>query len=217
MVRLHVMRSRYSRNRQHAVFATVLGALALALAACSNPITGGMGQTGLGQAGGGLAERLSLAPRSDLKIEKRKRPEDDKPCPHAVIRDGTQTLRIYRKGGEGDPDFIRYQGSIMKVARECIYSGDEIVTVKFGISGRVVIGPQGETGTFNLPVRAAFLPRGGAPVWGELYQVPVTVNPGESSSDFVMVQQTAAYTIPPGENILNYTLFVGFDESGLGN
>lgn len=207
------MRSRHSRNTRHAALGALLSVFALALAGCSNPVTNGMGQVG-----GGLAERLSLgSSRTDTKVERRKRPEEEKACPRVVIRDGTQTLRIYRKGGEGDPDFIRYQGSITKVARECIYSGDEIISVKFGITGRVVIGPQGETGTFNLPVRAAFLPRGGSPVWGELYQVPVTVNPGESSSDFVFVQQTAAYTIPPGENILNYTVFVGFDESGLGN
>lgn len=78
-----------------------------------------------------------------------------------MIRDGTQTLRVYERGGEGDPQFIRYQGSILKIARECTYSGDEIVSVKFGVSGRVVIGPRGAPGTYSVPIRAVFMPRGG--------------------------------------------------------
>ena len=183
-------------------------ALALVLAGCSNPVT-----QGIGNASSGLAQRLSLSNSNQQReaIPQAKRP-DNRPCPHAVIRDGTQTLRIYERGGEGDPQFIRFQGSILKVARECIYSGDEILSVKFGISGRVVIGPRGKPDTVTLPIRAVFLPRGGDPVWGGLLKQPVTINPGESSSEFVLVQQTAAVTIKPGESFADYTVFIGFDE-----
>lgn len=185
-------------------------ALAVGLGACSNPVT-----EGIGNASSSLADRLSLggssARQQQAPIPAAVR-DQNRPCPRAEIRDGTQTLRVYERGGEGDPGFVRYQGSIMKVARECVYSGDEIISVKFGVSGRVVIGPRGEAGTYSLPIRAAFLPRGGAPVWGELFNVSVTVNPGESSGDFVLVQQTAAYSIQPGERISNFTVFVGFDE-----
>lgn len=172
---------------------------------------------GSGNAGSGLAERLSLSRGSTNRepVPQRTRP-DDRPCPRAVIRDGTQTLRVYERGGEGDPQFIRYQGSILKIARECTYSGDEIVSVKFGVSGRVVIGPRGAPGTYSVPIRAVFMPRGGKPAWSELFNQSVTIPEGDTSADFVMVQQTPAISIEPGRTVSDYTVFVGFDEKAGG-
>ncbi|MEZ5877818.1 MAG: hypothetical protein R3D43_08725 [Tepidamorphaceae bacterium] len=183
-------------------------AIALTVVGCSNPVT-----QGIGNASSDLAQRLSLSSSNQNQepIPPAERPEI-RACPRAVVRDGTQTLRSFERGAEGDPQFIRYQGEILKVARECTYSGDEIVSVKFGVSGRVVLGPRGAPDTFTLPIRAVFLPRGGAPAWGELYKQTVTVNPGETSADFVMVQQTPAISLKPGEKLTDYTVFVGFDE-----
>ena len=189
--------------------AAAAGALALGVAACSNPVT-----DRIGDATDGLADRLRLSgggQGSNEPIPPAPRP-DTRACPSAVIRDGTQTLRIYETGGEGDPDFVRYQGSITKVARECVYAGDEILTVKFGVQGRVVIGPRGQAGTYSVPVRAVFVARGSEPIWGQLYQVTVTVPEGGSSGTFQLIEQTAAYTIPPGADLANHAVYVGFDE-----
>ncbi|MFN0262627.1 hypothetical protein ACKTEK_02000 [Tepidamorphus sp. 3E244] len=193
-----------------------LGAAGLAcalfglLAACSSPPA-----QGISNASSNLAQRLNLnSTSSSDPIPKRAELEDARGCPRAVIRDGTQTLRVYERGADGDPEFIRYQGSIMKIARECTWSGDEIVSIKFGVSGRVVIGPRGGEGTYSLPLRVAFVARGEAPMWGDLFTQSVTIGPGQTSADYVMVQQTPGLTIPAGADVTRYLLYVGFDGQG---
>ncbi len=184
--------------------------MVLSVTACANPIT-----DRIGEASSGVAERLGLSGEQSPSDEQAPPPVargETRPCPQAIIRDGTQTLRVYEPAGEGDPDFVRYQGSITKVARECIYAGDEIVTIKFGVQGRVVIGPYGRPGTYSLPIRAVFVPRGGEPVWGQLYQVSVTIPEEGTNAAFQLVEQTAAYTIPPGTSMSNHAVYVGFDE-----
>ncbi len=139
-------------------------------------------------------------------------PRPDVECPSVAIRDGTQTYRIYARGHDGDPAYLVLQGSITKTARECTFEGDTALTMKLGIAGRALLGPEGHPGTFTLPIRAAFVRPGGEAVWSDLYRVTVTVPQGQTYVDFTQVADGISYQIPPTEVINNYVLYVGFDE-----
>lgn len=133
-------------------------------------------------------------------------------CPSVSVRDGTQTHRVYARGHEGDPAYLVYQGSISKTARECAFLGEQAVTMKFGIAGRVILGPQGQPGSFQLPIRVALVRPGGEPGFSELYRVAVTVPAGATSAEFAYVGEGVTYQIPPDAIINNHVLYAGFDE-----
>ena len=130
------------------------------------------------------------------------------------MRDGTETWRVYSSGHDGDPAYLVVQGSITKTARECAFSGQTGVSIKYGVAGRVLLGPKGSPGTFTLPVRAAFVRPGGEAVQSDLVRVSVTVPAGESRADFSHVSEGFSYDVPPEDIVNNYVLYLGFDQKG---
>src|ERR1022692_5178031 len=61
---------------------------------------------------------------------------DDIDCPEVQVRTGAATLMIGSKPGEGEPAALdlRYQGTIIRTARECRVAGG-VMTMKVGIEG----------------------------------------------------------------------------------
>ncbi len=57
---------------------------------------------------------------------------------------------------------MRYQGSIIRTAREC-HVNVGIMTMKVGIEGRVITGPAGGPGTVDVPLRVAVVQEGVSP------------------------------------------------------
>lgn len=133
-------------------------------------------------------------------------------CPSVVIREGTETYRVYDRGFEGDPGHVVYQGGVTKVARECEFIGPNAVRIKFGVAGRVVTGPSWANGPVELPLRAAFVKTGGEAVWSQLYNVQLVILPGDPTVQFTQVEENLYYEFPEGEHINNYVIYVGFDE-----
>src|SRR5690606_40849560 len=60
-------------------------------------------------------------------------------------------VTIYEQGRVGDALAVMHRGEITKTARECQIANGR-VTVKYGFSGRVLLGPRGQPGTVTLPV-----------------------------------------------------------------
>ncbi len=89
---------------------------------------------------------------------------DDIDCPEVQVRTGAATLMIGSKPGEGEPTAldVRYQGSIIRTARECHVNAG-IMTMKVGIEGRIITGPAGGPGTVDVPLRVAVVQEGVAP------------------------------------------------------
>ena len=77
------------------------------------------------------------------------------------MRTGAATLMIGSKPGAGEPSALdlRYQGTIVRTARECRVSAG-IMTMKVGIEGRVITGPAGGPGTVDVPLRIAVVQEG---------------------------------------------------------
>lgn len=134
-------------------------------------------------------------------------------CPVVSVRAGTEAFTVYERGHEGDPSFVRFQGTITKTARECRQTAEGF-TVKVGIAGRVVAGPKGGQGSVTLPVRVALTQQSTSVKFSELYNVPVTIVPPTLGADFSQVSDWIPVTAGPGEK--DFIIYVGFDEGKTG-
>src|SRR5262245_9941405 len=83
----------------------------------------------------------------------------DVECPGVDIRAGTSTLNVTTKAGPATAGDLRYQLSIGQTARECnVQAG--AMSIKVGVQGRVILGPQGTSGQVDIPLRYAVVREG---------------------------------------------------------
>ena len=181
---------------------TVLAGLILALSACTSTKTGGV----VGALDVGNDQQQAKAEQTEDEVQDLRAY-----CPKTVLRAGTETFRIYKrgvkKGDDNARNSVRYQGSITEVVRECNYRGNTL-NVRVGVAGRVINGPSGETGTFKMPLRIA-VTRGEDVLYSQLHQVVGTIEPGKSNGYFKFVDGNILIDKPAKKNIV---IYAGFDE-----
>jgi len=179
-----------------------LSAMAITLAAC-NSATKNQTEDTLG-----VTEQQEVA---DVQ------PEDQSQnlrafCPRTILRAGTETYRTFEGGVKKDDpnalNSLKFQSTITDVARECNYSPSNL-NMRVGIKGRLINGPTGFTGTFNVPVRVAVTNTSDEVLYSQLHQVPVTIPDGKSNSLFSFVDGNINIPVPEKPNLV---VFVGFDE-----
>jgi hypothetical protein len=129
-------------------------------------------------------------------------------CPELRVPDGTQLVREYVPGHEGDPKEILWQASVGKTARECLYDLQNNLTLKIGISGRVITGPKGAPGTVTVPLRVAIEKFKEGIVKSEYLPLTVTI-PATNSTTFTEVREIVIPT--PAER--DYIIRVGLVET----
>lgn len=132
------------------------------------------------------------------------------PCPPAEIRTSGTTYTIYARGELPGPKVIRYQGTLIRVSRECNFRPGDF-SVRFGFAGRVLVGPMGGEGTLTLPVKAEFATTGDRVVWSKVYKIPVTIAAGQTSVPFSHVTDDLVYQPKPGEPLYDFRLYLGFE------
>lgn len=181
---------------------TILAGLTLALAACNSTKNEGVvGALDIG------------SNQQQAKVEQVEEETQDLRayCPKTVLRAGTETFRLYKrgvkKGDENARNSVRFQGSITEVVRECNYRGNTL-NVRVGVAGRVINGPSGETGTFSMPLRIA-VTRGEEVLYTQLHQVVGTIQPGKTNGFFKFVDGNIMIDKPKSKNIV---IYAGFDE-----
>jgi hypothetical protein len=136
-------------------------------------------------------------------------------CPDVNVRTGAATLMIGSKPGESEPAAldVRYQGSIIRTAREChVNSG--IMTMKVGIEGRIITGPAGGPGTVEVPLRIAVVHEGVNPktVVSKFDRETVTIGNAVDRVTFTHIDPDVAFPLPePIGDIGQYVVYVGFD------
>jgi hypothetical protein len=143
---------------------------------------------------------------------------DDVECPDVQVRTGAATLMIGSKPGEGEPAALdlRYQGSILRTARECHINAG-IMTMKIGIEGRVITGPAGGPGTVEVPLRIAVVQEGINPktVVSKFGHETVTLNSAIDRTSFTHIDPDISYPLPKPLGLIDsYTVYVGFDPLG---
>ena len=72
-------------------------------------------------------------------------------CPRFQVWSREGYVTIYEPGKVGDGLAVMHRGEITKTARECQMEPGRI-TVKYGFSGRVLLGQKGRTGRVTLPL-----------------------------------------------------------------
>jgi hypothetical protein len=127
-------------------------------------------------------------------------------CPPIKVRPGAEALYFYGKGQVGNPKDLQYQAVIDKQSRNCVVSNG-LITVKMGVVGRLMLGPSGNQQSVDLPLRFV-VERDTAPLFSELYQIPVAITPATQASDFVKVVENVQIPYVAGDDI---TIWVGFD------
>lgn len=181
-------------------------ALAAGLSACGvGTIMGG------GSGGQSAAEAAALADSSASQAEINAAAADALPaiateCPPIKVPDGTEAIYSYADRKVGDPHYLKYQAVIDKESRNCVVTNG-LITVKMGVVGRVLLGPKGQEGTYNLPLRFV-VKRDDMSVFSQKYELPVTLSGTTQTTDFVKVVDNVAIPYVGGENIV---IWVGFD------
>lgn len=136
-------------------------------------------------------------------------------CPPVSIRAGTEVLPVFQPGRKIDPITgaappLVYQATITDTARECHKTATG-VSVRIGISGRIVAGPAGKAGTVTLPIQVVAMDGSDKVVKSDLIRVAVTLQEPTLSADFLKADETIELPITPDNN--NFRFYVGFDDA----
>ncbi|WP_417309797.1 hypothetical protein [Devosia sp.] len=127
-------------------------------------------------------------------------------CPPIKVRQGAQALFNYGNGRKGNARDLNYQAVIDQESRNCVVSNG-LITVKMGVTGRVLLGPAGNQTNVTVPVRFV-VERDDVALFSQKYEIPVSITPPAQSNDFVKVVENVGIPYTGGENIV---IWVGFD------
>ena len=138
-------------------------------------------------------------------------------CPDVQVRQGAATLSSSANPAEPTAMNLRYQVSIGATARECRLLPGNILSIKVGMQGRVILGPEGSPGTFDVPVRFAVVREGldPRPIMTRLERVSVTVPANDPNVLFSHVAAGLDFPMPRGGEIDSYVVYIGFDPSAV--
>jgi hypothetical protein len=112
---------------------------------------------------------------------------------------------------------LRYQVTVTTTARECRLGPDNTVSMKVGMQGRVILGPEGgNPGTVNVPIRFAVVRETieTKVIATKLDRVAVTIPPNDSNVLFTHVTEGLDFPMPRGADIDYYLVYIGFDPAG---
>jgi hypothetical protein len=136
-------------------------------------------------------------------------------CPTLDIASGDRSVTFNAPGTAGDSLGVMHRGEITNTARECAPAPSGL-TVKYGFSGRVLLGPKGKAGTLSLPAKVTVIDGSRTTVKTEKLRVVVNVPAGSTAGYFSEVREIVL-PIEANESSKKYRLYVGFDQSAVGS
>jgi hypothetical protein len=139
-------------------------------------------------------------------------------CPVVKVRTGAATLSSSASPGDPSATSLRYQVTIGSTARECrVGAAPNTVSLKVGMQGRVILGPEGGgITTIDVPVRFAVVRElvETKLIATKLERISVAVPPEGGSVLFTHVIEGLDFPIPRGSDLDNYIIYIGFDAAG---
>jgi len=137
-------------------------------------------------------------------------------CPTVDVRTGTGTLAVANKPQALTANDLRYQVTVVELARQCALV-DNVIRMRVGVQARAVAGPAGAPSQIDVPLRYAVVREGVEPktIVTKLRRVPVTMTPGSLNVLFTDIEEDLSFAMPPAEELQAYIVYVGFDEVGL--
>ena len=111
---------------------------------------------------------------------------------------------------------LKYQVTIGTTARECRMGPNNTVSLKVGMQGRVILGPEGSPGPIDVPLRYAVVREtiDSRVITTKLDRIAVTVPPGDGNVLFSHVTEGLDFPRPRGAEIDYYVIYIGFDPAG---
>ena len=128
-------------------------------------------------------------------------------CPRVILREGTAYFNTFTKGNENNPDELIYQANLGDVTRTCTFGGG-IMNINVTAAGRIVSGPQGRSGSINMPIRVAVVDKSGV-LFSELRKMNVAINSGVGAQQFLFQDSQISIPQPKDRGV---QIFLGFDE-----
>jgi hypothetical protein len=132
-------------------------------------------------------------------------------CPRFQVWPRDHHLTIYEPGRVGDALAVMHKGEITKTARECHIEPGR-VTVKYGFSGRILLGPRGQSGPVKLPVTIFVTDAKREKIVADRAAVEVTITLDKPIGYFSAVR-TVSFNVPEGSRPGEFEVFVGFDRN----
>lgn len=200
-----------------AVGASIALAAALALGGCGmGSITSGLGTSVLGGSSGssnGVSEQELIAAAKAGGDGTSVAPGGDSQpgCPRFVTWPRDSFITIYEPGRVGDGLAIMHRGEITKTARECHMSGSQ-VTVKYGFSGRILLGPRGNSGPISLPINVFVTDAKRERITTDKLRVDASVAVENPIGYFSAVREVT-FDVPEGSRPGEFEVYVGFDRN----
>ncbi len=136
-------------------------------------------------------------------------------CPQFKIWPRDRLLTVYDVGRVGDGLAIQYRGEITKTARECQIQPN-LVTVKYGFAGRVLLGPRGRPGQVQMPLKIHVADHTRNIVSTQNIAVAVTISADNPVGYFSAVKELS-FALPPGVPPGDFKLFIAFDRDKPGS
>jgi hypothetical protein len=135
-------------------------------------------------------------------------------CPRFQVWSREGYVTIYEPGRVGDGLAVMHRGEITKTARECEIEQGRI-TVKYGFSGRVLLGPKGRSGRVTLPLNVFVTDAKREKVVNERVMIDVDVVLDRPIGYFSVVK-SLSFPIPEGSRPAEYEVYVAFDRTAPG-
>ena len=135
-------------------------------------------------------------------------------CPSFDVSAGDRTITFHAPGAISDNLSVMHRGEITKTARECGPSSNGL-SLKYGFSGRVLLGPKGKAGSITLPAKVTVVQGAQGTLKTETVRVVVNVPAGSTAGYFSEVRQIDL-PVPQGVSPKTYRIYVGFDRSASG-
>jgi hypothetical protein len=136
-------------------------------------------------------------------------------CPRLRIAPHDSYITFYEQGHVGDAMAVTQRGEITKTARECQVEPGRVV-VKYGFSGRVLLGPKGQAGGLTLPVIVVVNDSKRERVATDTVKVDVNVGMDKPISYFSAVH-TVTFPVAEGSRPGEFELIIGFDSKASGS
>ncbi len=199
----------------------LVGGLSLAVAGCGmSSITSGLGGGMFGSSKSDVSDSSGAVSEEQLltaaKAEGSSGGHTDTGginpgCPRLTAKASDSNITFYEPGRTGDGLAIMQRGEITKTARECHIEAGR-VTVKYGFSGRVLLGPRGKSGTVTLPLNVVVTDGSNTRVAGDAMKIDVAVALDKPIGYFSAVREVS-FPIAEGARPGEYELFVSFDRA----
>ncbi len=196
-------------------------ALSLALSGCGlSSLTSGLGGSMFGSGSGSSAPKVQAVTEEQLLSAAKadegaggtiSTGEIAHGCPRFQVWPRESNVTIYEPGRSGDGLGIMHRGEITKTARECQVEAGK-VTVKYGFSGRVLLGPRGKSGNVTLPLNVYVTDSKREKLQTERLKVDVGLAV-ENPIGYFSAVRTVTFAIPEGARPGEYEVYVGFDRN----